>query len=827
MAARPWVISVLSTDYDLHDYRDAVIRQLKLKGADPSAFELPGFPVEPDIHSHDSCLVALERADIALLIVDKRYGGIYSGNSSHSITEAEYISVVQSKKPCFVFISAQTWSEVHTYKAGFKAWKSTHSYTKNEQRKGVPRAQFDAQYICSHVDSVQTLKFVDKIQKAYQTYSVSNWMDQYTNIPDLIARIEGKLTGHSRFVLEGLVRAQTQKLEGRHTSTGLSLSLGDVFSRGYYLEPSFDTESGQLAGGAFLDNRICCTLLKGTSILVYGEAGYGKTTILAKSFLSHAKSFLEHDSYQIPFYLWLKKKSCDYHFDFSRYVAESFEEDWNRAAYPYLDLSSIRPYFYFDGFDEIAEKMTPDEVEEISKASIFSHPVLLTCRQQYAFRYINNFSFSDKFGIRLKVNTWDATMAQAYIDNFCKIKGKPQDFAAMVHQLLAGNQSLRDILNNPLLITILLWVIEQNRMRIPETIHTRIELFRACINALAKRELNRLEQSETFAPDLVIVWSYAAWDVYLSKLNGTITKYSILIPKLKAMRQATPFDYSAAHFEALFDSSEGNIFGTFHEQFLEFLVANTIYTACIDTVYPYPEFLGYVMRPEINRYFRTIWKECPEDNQNRIVANLHKQYLENLGDSSFISVSKRVHAIYHIGRLNVPARVDIMDKAFCVETHISVQLSLYFGAIKMGRLDDEQKFYKLLTTDSDYNEANRGYHLTYYSDAIMGTHLPFTDNAEKKWEGTFGAFLRHFQSDEEGHFFLRRIDLVTMQHLAEARGSVGPLSAEALDQLGSLIKSSQYMNAYPEFQKKIESAFSCLCDVFQRLIHTTPQISEQ
>ena len=90
MAAAPWVISILSTDYDLHDYRTAVISQLRSKRVNISAFELPDFPVEPDIHSHESCIRALDRADIALLVIDKRYGGIYVGdlNASQSITEA-------------------------------------------------------------------------------------------------------------------------------------------------------------------------------------------------------------------------------------------------------------------------------------------------------------------------------------------------------------------------------------------------------------------------------------------------------------------------------------------------------------------------------------------------------------------------------------------------------------------------------------------------------------------------------------------------------------------------------------------------------------------
>lgn len=817
MSARPWVISVLSTDYDLHEHRQAIITELQKKNVRVSAFELPDFPVEVDIHSHDSCLIALDRIDIALLVIDKRYGGIYIGDSKCSITETEYLTVVKSKKPCLVFVSKQAWDEWHTYKVGLKSWTDTHPYTQEEKNNWMPKTEFDGQYECKYVETIQIFSFIDTVQKAYKKFGVSNWIDQYTDKADLLVKIDGKLKGLSRFLLECLVKEQKKKLGNRHTSTGLGLSLSDVFSRGYYLEPSFDEESGKLESGKTLDIKIKRTLENDNSILVYGEAGYGKTTILAKSFLSHVKAFLQKGSYQIPFYLWLKEKNSKYHFDFLTYINESFVDDWKREPYPYLNLKDIQPYFYFDGFDEIGEKMTPDEVVKISRSDIFTYPILLTCRQQFAFRYVNTANFSDRFGVRVKINTWQPEKAQEYISNFCRINNKDEKFSATVCKLLADNQELRDVLNSPLLITMLLWIVEQNRMRIPETVRTRIELFKSCVAELAKRELRRLGQSETCVSDLVVVWSYAAWEVYYCKLKNKTVRFDILIPLLKKNLPLIQLNYTEAHFEALFDSSEKEIFGTFHEQFLEFLVANTIYLACSDGKYPYPEFLSFVLRPEINRYFRAIWREATADEQNKIITNLNHQYLSNLGDDSFESVSKRVHAVYHIGRFDIPQRESLITKAFNQETHISVFLSLFFGAVKMGKLDYEQQFFERLTTDNAYNEANRGYHLAYYSDTIMGDKLPFNDDIQKKWTGTLRAFLRHFHNEDVEHYYLRRIDLVTMKHFIEARGFVEPLTDDIMNELAKLIDSSSYAKEYVSFQNKINAAFDDLKAVVSRL----------
>jgi len=817
---KPWVISVISTDYDLHDCRENIINDLKRNNIKVSAFELPDFPVEPNISSHDSCLKALERADIALLIIDKRYGGIYSHDDYEtSITQEEYLSIVKQSKPYFVFVSKQTWDERHKYKEAFKKWTKDNNYTEEQIKEGFAKSEFDKIYTVEYVDCIATIDFVEEIQNAYKNYGRSNWIVQYECKSDLLEKVIGKLKGHTRFVLKRLVSSQKQNLEKRHTSTGLSLSLGDVFSRGYYLEPSYNIESGNLYDGTTLDQKIQSTLLENRSILVFGEAGYGKTTILAKSYLNHTNNFFKEVSYQIPFYLWLKKKNKDYHFDFKKYVDESFVDDCNMEPYPYLDLSSIRPYFYFDGFDEIAEKMTPDDIERISQNDIFSHPIILTCRLQYALRYINNFSFSDKFDLEIKINIWTTEMARKYIENFCKINNKDLVFADTIHKLLIDNQDMQDILDNPLMITMLLWVVEQNKMQVPETIHTRVQLFNKCLFELAKRELVRLKQSESYAESLIHIWAYASWEFYYNKLRDISTQMSTLSEKINDTN-SLQFTVSPTYFEALFDSAEDKVFGTFHDQFLEFLVAKIIQNACLEEKYPYPEFLSCVIRPEINRYFRTILKESSQETKQKIFINLQNQYYQcfTKNPTSFDSIAKRVHAVYHIMRINTSDRTEFLLKAFEIEKNISVLLSLYFGAIKMGDLKQEQCFYDLLISDHSYNEANRGYHITYYSDAIMGTTWPFPDDKKVNWNGTLRAFMRHFNSIEIEHYYLRRIDLITMQHLIEARGHIEPLTNEHLEQLEHLVKNPKIVE-YPEFQCKILNEFDKLKTIWIKYNH--------
>lgn len=567
----PWVIGVLSTDYDLHDSRDAIIRELKKENVIVSAFELPDFPGEPDKHSHDACLTALKRTHIVILVIDKRYGGIYYDSSNVSITQEEYLTAIQERIPCLVFVNKNAWNERYAFYSDLK-------------KSGKTREAFEKEYNCKYVDGVQTIYFIDEVKNAYEKRKCSNWINFFDGIPELLTQIKGKLAGLSRFWIKQIVNKQKDSLKARKTSTSFSMSLGDVFEKGYYIEPEYFAESGSFSKENIeLENSLVEELCSQKSVLIYGEAGYGKTTILARSFFNHVEKFNKEDGYEIPFYIWLKDKGSEYHFDFYKYIQECFETYLKMKPYPYLDLniSTIVPYFYLDGFDEIAEKISTEEVNRIVKSSIFNYPLLLTSRIQYALRYLQNYDLANKFNVRIKINKWDSEKAKKYINNFCTINRKDQEFINRIYALLTDNKDLNDILDNPLLITMLLWVIEANRMDIPETISTRVELFQECFKELARRELPRAKINSANEKDLVLIWAYFSWLVYKEKLEGRKAKINNLLIKLQ-IEYLPQYgkSYNESIFESIFDTSGDFVFGTFHEQFLEFLVAIALNYAC-------------------------------------------------------------------------------------------------------------------------------------------------------------------------------------------------------------------------------------------------------
>jgi hypothetical protein len=253
-------------------------------------------------------------------------------------------------------------------------------------------------------------------------------------------------------------------------------------------------------------------------------------------------------------------------------------------------------------------------------------------------------------------------------------------------------------------------------------------------------------------------------------------------------------------------STQMKIVGTFHEQFLEYLSAYAILIACIEVEYPFPEFLGEVVRPEINRYFRALWREKNSTEQGQILDNIKNLYTKKIFSDDDASIMQRIHAIYHLSRMDFSGNTAFINSVLTCEPSISVKISLYFGAIKLGLLDKEGELYQLLSTNAEYSNSNRGYHLAYYDKIAAADKLPFEDDISTQWTTTSNAFLRHFESKEDGHYFLWRIDLLTMRQLMIARNNPAPIDEDVLANIKALI-CNPTNKSHPEYQQLVEAEF--------------------
>ena len=112
---KPWTIGILSTDYDLKYEREAVQEFLSENKVKVHAFERSDFNIEPFTNTYDACLIAIDRIDIAIVIINKRYGSLVK-DLNLSITEAEYNAAYEKKKIIIPCVHEETWNESRNYK---------------------------------------------------------------------------------------------------------------------------------------------------------------------------------------------------------------------------------------------------------------------------------------------------------------------------------------------------------------------------------------------------------------------------------------------------------------------------------------------------------------------------------------------------------------------------------------------------------------------------------------------------------------------------------------------------------------------------------------
>lgn len=802
---QPWIIALISTDYDLEDERRTIIDLLKEKGVEVSAFEQPDYPVQEGEHSHENCLKALSRADLAILLINKRYGGSFYTEKGVSITQKEYESL---KIPTVVLVNEKVWNERAVYR-------------KQQKASGMSEEEYAnaGMFHPAYVDNVKIFRFIDAVQESYFREGKSNWINYWRNLDDLVTMLPDVLSSRSATILHQILEKQVSAVERKRTSTALSMSLGDVFSKGYYIEPSYSCISGLFeCSGEPLTQAINKRMAQKESFLILGEAGAGKTTFMAKCFLEMVNA-VKDDPFTIPAYVWLKGMNPNKAFSVEEYLEDACEKCLNKKYYPFFKLSGFKFVFFLDGFDELTEELSRTELLNIGNSEMFRYPLMLTSRVQYAGRYMCGNDFTSTFDFCIKLTEWTQETAEAYIKQFCEASGKDKAFEDKIMTLLVQNDDLHDVLKSPLMVTILLYVIEQSRMKIPETIRSRTELFEKCIDLLAQREIESKFQQENkkkipVSDELVLHWAYFAWMLYENRLEGeTGIGISEAVDKINGVNGGHSIGWPSTVYDVLFDTNADYAFGAIHEQFLEYLVAYVLTYACLNKKYPYPEFLKYVMRPEINRYFRSIVSQKPEKEQQLVFNHIKELYWQCAGKESENDILERVHAVYHLSRLKADGVDDEIRRIFNSEKELAVLQSLYFGVIKRGDLQREKEFYQLLIDNTDYSNSNRGYHLAYYDSEIAKITLPYNDNIAMDWGGSLRAFQRHFFSREMEHYYLRRIDLLTMRQFIEMRGKREPLTEDILKALEAKINNPP-KGSDEEYQKLVQDEFQRLKQVY-------------
>ena len=804
-----WSISIISTDYDLNDIRCEVANQLCESGFKVLAFETPDFPVEPFVHSHDACLNALDEADIVVLIIDKRYGGLYVSSKDISITEQEYLDSIAKDKIVIPCVRRQAWDERNNWK----------KFT--EQYQGI-------KYNPNYVSSLETIYFIDKVHKS----DTDNFISFFDNPADLKNKLHGRLTGLSRYICERIVKQQVNSVKSTKTSTGMNFALGDVLEKGYFVDPPYHIQSGPKIPGEKISDILKVLQKFNHNILLLGDPGIGKSTLIAKAFIDHAQFLIDNKSKRIPFFLSLRSRGSEYNFNFPEYIDDSFNEFLKKKTYPLLDLATIQPVLYLDGFDELTEDLSGLDFQKIYKSEMLGYPLILSCRERYAKNYLDtNINFMSSFQNIIKLTAWGKDICKAYIEVFCEIHDKVP-LIDEIDNFLTKSDELKGIMTNPLLITLFLWIVEEGALNIPLDITSKKALFEKCLEYWIKKELSRkgvdgTSEGRDLESLVRVTLEISAWEIYKSRFDSDGT---LLIPKFnEKIVEILPESKKILDKEIFINLLDINIIkkeikGMLHEFFLEHLVASSIDNGFQKSWYPFPNCLESIIRPEINQIIRANWDTYEKAVLNLIIDNLWAVYAERINSNNPIDIIIRNQATYYIGRIDVPKSIEILNRANEIEKNLTVKLSIAFGLIKKGDSNAENDFLKKLKEDLEWDRCNRGYHLIYYYDwKIKDSNPPYYDPEDIPWENTLANLLRHIESSQAKHLILRRVELFTIKRFIEIRKTNFPLDDIILNRIENAIMDGNGDKiGIKDFNNGILSEYDDLKKVYNDNVEKSP-----
>ena len=90
------------------------------------------------------------------------------------------------------------------------------------------------------------------------------------------------------------------------------------------------------------------------------------------------------------------------------------------------------------------------------------------------------------------------------------------------------------------------------------------------------------------------------------------------------------------------------------------------------------------------------------------------------------------------------------------------------------------------------------------------------DDITTEWDGPLQAFMRHFSSSDTEHYYLRRIDLVTMRQFMDFRGKRGPMNDSILEQIEQYIEKTPH-GANQDYQKLVHEEFIKVKETYEKL----------
>jgi hypothetical protein len=404
-----------------------------------------------------------------------------------------------------------------------------------------------------------------------------------------------------------------------------------------------------------------------------------------------------------------------------------------------------------DGLDELSDAEIERAVSLLGSAP--SRPLWMSCRAEFFDRASPAKRFLDTFAQVLEVQPLESADIDGFLARYVARTGATQ--AVEILNEWRKTEAFAELLAVPLNLILGLFLAE-GRRRGPETGEpptTRFDLYREFYEHWLRYEADRVELSPVDRRWVRNRHLAVARALY-QRRQGHRRAHP------KAVQGNTPRELV---LKLLLRESEvgGRPITEFgHETYMEYLLA-------ADAVEHFRGArsggirLDIAFNDDVNVFIREAVSRLSLDEREEVLLRLTQLY------ESSTDPREREHALYYIGRLDLPYCPRILVDAFEQERHALSRRGAALGAILHGNADLERVFLGELAASSEAQQVNRSVQLVYFGDGFGDLHA-FEDRGGA-WSRTREAIFSRLARNDVRSERLRWWDLATIMSLFDNR----------------------------------------------------------
>lgn len=492
-----------------------------------------------------------------------------------------------------------------------------------------------------------------------------------------------------------------------------------------------------------------------SSVAIVGEPGVGKTTAL--------RSLLLSDSGKLP------KRRAFVHFRDLPARAESLIA----AASAGDGVLCI----IIDGLDEVGSDRIPEIVSVLARLMEANATIIIASRMDFFERQFNIL----KEGLLnlvevLELGHWKDSDILDFTSRYSARIGHP-DLAAAVERLLRSVYGARNMLGNPMRLTLLLYLMATGTNVDVINLAQPYSLYDTFYREWIRKERSR--GTGGFDPAFIRS-AHTEIAHQLNEYKGELVN----LRQLSDVMGWTDFDLLMADtaFQGLLtlreDESDNPTTPSFrHETIGEFLIARDILESFGGTVEQLRRALRVTMRHDVNSFVRSGLNIASRPTVERYFTNLSGKYQElfsinvpaqeRQGGLDAKGAEKlRQQILYYIGRMPLDVFPEILRNAFRTEPRPLLRRSAALGAMLHGDFVIEQEYIALLDDPRDAL-LNRSVQMVNFGD-VRGDMDSFIDCGQD-WSRTRAAIYERFTSSSIRDIRLRWWDMKTLRSFYESR----------------------------------------------------------